>query len=267
MPRDQTSAYLKEISQYEVLTADEEKDLAGRIKDGDAEARKKMILHNLRLVVSIAKTYTSKTLSFMELVEEGNLGLIYAVERFDPSKGVKFSTYGTHWIRQAINRALRESSYTIKVPAYIIEIIGKWKKKSEELKQRYDHEPTANEIAGKLDVPAEKIGIIKRVLNHRIIHNIQEKQNVKSITDVFTKEEIDGVPDENSFTLSESEVLNKLLDSITEREAEILRWRYGLDEGKPKSYKAIAKIMNISRERVRQLEKESIKKLHNVVTK
>jgi RNA polymerase primary sigma factor len=266
MLEKEAAAYLKEISQYKVLTAAEEQDFARGIAKDDAESRRKLILHNLRLVVSIAKKYTNKNLSFMELVEEGNLGLIYAVERFDPDKGVKFSTYGTHWIKQAINRAIRESTFTIKIPAYIIEIIGKWKQKKEEMRQRNNEEPSANEIAAALDVAPEKINLIKRVLNSRVIHNIQEKQDIKSITDVFTKAD-EGAPDENSFTLSESEILSKLLNSITEREAEILRWRYGLDETEPKSYNAISKLMNISRERARQLEQQSIKKLHDIVSR
>ncbi len=134
------------------------------------------------------------------------------------------------------------------------------------MRQRNNEEPSANEIAQALDVAPEKINLIKRVLNSRVIHNIQEKQDIKSITDVFTKQE-DGVPDENSFTLSESDILNKLLNSVTAREAEILRWRYGLDETEPKSYNAISKLMNISRERARQLEQQSIKKLHDIVSR
>jgi len=259
-------SYLKEISKYEVLSAEEEKKLAARIQQGDGAAKRKLILHNLRLVVSIAKKYKHKNLSFMELVEEGNLGLIYAVERFDPTRNVKFSTYSTHWISQAIKRAIRESGYPIKIPRYILEIIGKWKKKKEEMKLENKVEPSPNQIARALNVSPEKISIIKRVLNSRIIHNIQEKQEQRPITDVFIKDP-EGVPDENSFTLTESEVLDKLLDSITEREAEILRWRYGLHENEPRTYGAIARIMNISRERVRQLEKSAITKLHEIVNR
>ena len=266
MLEKEATAYLKEISQYEVLSGEKEKELAAMIHQGDKSARRQLILHNLRLVVSIAKKYKNKNLSFMELIEEGNLGLIHAVERFNPEKNVKFSTYGTHWIKQAINRAIRESSYPIKIPAYIIEIIGKWKKKKEEMRQNDIYEPSANEVARELDVPQEKINLIKRVLNSKVIHNIQEKQEQKSITDVFTKEG-QNISDESSFTLTETEVLDKLLDSITEREAEILRWRYGLEENEPQSYNAIAKLMNISRERARQLEKRAIDKLHEIVSR
>lgn len=264
MLEKEATAYLKEISQYKVLTSEEEKALAKRIQKGDKAARRTLILHNLRLVVSIAKKYNDKNLSFMELIEEGNLGLIHAVERFDPSKNVKFSTYGTHWIQQAINRAIRESGYPIRIPAYIIEMIGKWKKKKEEMRQENKYEPSANQVARALNVPQEKISLIKRVLSSRVIHNIQEKQEQKSITDVFTKEG-QNLDAGNSFTISETEVIDKLLDSITEREAEIIRWRYGLEENEPQPYNTIAKMMNISRERARQIEKKAIDKLQNIV--
>ncbi|MFH1709316.1 MAG: sigma-70 family RNA polymerase sigma factor [Planctomycetota bacterium] len=263
----EAGAYLKEISQYAVLTTEAVRELSRKIRAGDANARRNLILHNLRLVVSIAKRYSHKNLSFMELVEEGNLGLIYAVERFNGELGVKFSTYGTHWIKQGINRALREQKYPIKIPAYVIEIIGKWKKRKEDLRQDSNREPTPNEIARSLRVPAERIAIIKLILNSRMIHNIQEKQDVRPITDVFLKDEQESPADDNSFSLSEAEMLDKLLDSITAREAEVLRWRYGLDEGEPKPFIAIATLMKISRERARQLEQQAIRKLHDIVSR
>jgi RNA polymerase primary sigma factor len=263
----EAGAYLKEISQYAVLTTEVVRELSRKVRAGDANARRTLILHNLRLVVSIAKQYSHKNLSFMELVEEGNLGLIYAVERFDGELGVKFSTYATHWIKQGINRALREQKYPIKIPAYVIEIIGKWKKRKEDLRRDGNQEPTPNEIARSLDVPADRIAIIKRVLNSRMIHNIQEKQDVRPITDVFLKDEQESPADDHSFSLSEAEMLDKLLDSITAREAEVLRWRYGLDEGEPKPFSTIAKLMKISRERARQLEQQAIRKLHDIVSR
>lgn len=266
MLEKEAAAYLKEISQYSVLSAEEEKKMAHAVRKGNSAARRKLILHNLRLVVSIAKKYNNKSLSFMELIEEGNLGLIHAVERFDPEKNVKFSTYGTHWIKQAINRAIRESTYPIKIPAYIIEIIGRWKKKKDQMMQINKYEPSANQVARALNVPPEKINLIKRVLNSKVIHNIQEKQEQKSITDVFTQSG-QTITDQHSFTLTETEILDKLLNSITEREAEILRWRYGLEENEPQSYNSISQRMNMSRERIRQLEKRAIDKLHEIVSR
>jgi RNA polymerase primary sigma factor len=258
--------YFKEINRIQLLTAKEEKELAIAIRQGDASARESMIKANLRLVVSIAKNYVDRGLSLLDLIEEGNLGLLKAVERFDPDEECRFSTYATWWIKQSIKRALIDTVKTVRIPSYMVELMSKWKTMAASLNVKLGRQPTFEEVAEALQIPPENIGIIKTA-----IRASSSSSQTISLENMWTLSEI--LEDKNArepaeilFDEVEIELIEKLLGLLEERDAKILRMRYGIDNGDPMTLKEIGEKVNLSRERVRQIENEALKRLYYILT-
>ena len=264
--------YLKEIQDVSLLTAEQERQLAKRMKKlnskkadlaADArQAREHFIKANLRLVVSVAKNYVNKGLSFLDLIEEGNLGLLRAVERFDPGRGCRFSTYATWWIRQAIRRGLANTAKTVRVPSYMIEIIAKWKTIQNELTQKHGRKPDMQEIADAMDMGKESLEILKRAINTSDNFSRQVSLDVMWPTNDIADSKDSSHPDTTVFSQMETERMGHLLRSINEREAMVLRLRFGLYNGQPLTLGDIGKRHRITRERVRQIEKIALRKLN-----
>ncbi len=259
-------AYFKEINRISLLTAQQEKELARKVQAGDQNARELMIKSNLRLVVSIAKNYVDRGLSLLDLIEEGNLGLLKAVERFDPAAECRFSTYATWWIKQSIKRALIDTVKTVRIPSYMVEIISKWKNASAELSIKLGRPPFFHEVAEEMKIAPQHLGIIKTALRAS-----NSSSQTISIENMWTLSEIledknAKRPEEILFDEVEVETIEKLLSVIDERDARILRMRYGLDSGDPMTLKEIGERVNLSRERVRQIENEALKKLYYIMT-
>ncbi|MEQ8770410.1 MAG: sigma-70 family RNA polymerase sigma factor [Phycisphaerales bacterium] len=257
--------YLREINRTPLLTPEEERELGWAIiNDNCPAARERMIRANLRLVVAIAKHYTNRGLPLSDLIEEGNIGLLRAVEGFDPAQGARFSTYGSWWIKQAIKRALINATQPIHIPAYMVELIAKWKRHSRQLENELGHPPSMEQLAEAMDLPLKKVKIIKRAVK---AFRAPTQEPVGADGDLIGLGELIadsrvGTPDDNSLRTEELEVLRKLLETIDDREAEILRMRFGLDGSEPLTLKEIAGEVGISRERVRQVVEESLNKLH-----
>jgi RNA polymerase primary sigma factor len=226
-----------------------------------------MIRANLRLVVAIARNYVNRGLSFLDLIEEGNLGLLKAVERFDPDAECRFSTYATWWIKQAIRRALINTVKTVRIPSYMVELIARWKNVAMELQYRLSRQPTVHEVAAEMDIPRESVRIIKRA-----IRASNGASQVVSLDAVFASNEAIEAPavkrpDETVFDAFEIEQLEKMLGAIDEREATILKMRYGLGEHDPMTLKEIGVRVHLTRERVRQIENEALRKLHTILSR
>ena len=264
--------YLKEIQHASLLTAEQERQLARRMtkmeskKEEEAmdaqEARQQFIKANLRLVVSVAKNYVNKGLSFLDLIEEGNLGLLKAVSRFDPNRGFRFSTYATWWIRQAIRRALVNTSKTVRVPSYMVEIISKMKLVKNAFIQEHSRAPDINELSDLMDLGRESLAILKRAINAADNFSRPVSLDVMWPTNEVADMSDNNSPDKIVFSQMDSERLEHLLRSINQREAEVLRLRYGLYDGQPMTLGDIGKRLKITRERVRQIEKIALKKLN-----
>lgn len=255
--------YLKEIQKYALLTADEEKDLAVKIAGGDASARERFIRSNLRLVVSIAKNYVNKGLAFLDLIEEGNLGLLKAVERFDPARRCRFSTYGTWWIRQAIRRALVNTGKTVRIPSYMVELIAKWKSAQTRLTQKLGRNPEPHETAAVLGLKEDTFDMLQRA-----VETSSSSSRPVSLDVMWPAQEPADpeAPGQDPFGGSSDVDVDKiegLLKAIDDREAEVLRLRYGLYAGEPMTLGLIGKRLKITRERVRQIEKKALKKLQD----
>lgn len=254
--------YLREINETALLTADEEKMLSRAISAGDASARDRMVRANLRLVVNIARGYSGKGLPLQDLIEEGNLGLLRAVEGFDPDMNTRFSTYASYWIKQSIKRALVNTAKTIRVPAYMVELLSKWRRAQAKLAEELKRTPTPEDVARELGIPKKKLRIVKKAI---ALYNAspQSEQDEGGLTlgDIVPDERTTGPEDEliNSDNLKH---VFRLLDEMDTRESTILRMRFGLDNCEPRTLKEIGQSMGLTRERVRQIEGEALKKLH-----
>jgi len=262
--------YLREINQVKLLTADEEKALATLIREAKElkvreDSRERMIRANLRLVVNIARNYLNRGLSFLDLIEEGNLGLLRAVEGFEPSQGYRFSTYASWWIKQAIKRALINKVKTIRIPAYMVEMIAKAKSVAVELSAQYRRQPTIEEIAKEMHLPREKIAMMRRAASTAAQSDSHGPDTSLGLSEMLADEKTPK-PDEVLFSEFEKDTIYKLLDSIDGREAKVLRMRYGLGGEEPKTLKEIGEILGLTRERVRQIENEALKKLNGIMT-
>ncbi len=253
--------YLREINETKLLSADEEKMLARAIAQGDVQARDRMIRANLRLVVNIARGYAGKGLGLQDLIEEGNLGLLRAVEGFDPSMGTRFSTYASYWIKQSIKRSLINSSKTIRIPAYMVELLSKWRRASARLTEELKRSPTHDEIARLLGVQRRKLPIIKKAIQiYNATSQTDQTDSGWSLGDLLMDERRRS-PD---MEMLENDIMSKIqsmLQDLDEREKAVLRMRFGLEDTPPHTLKEIGEILSLTRERVRQIESDALKKL------
>ena len=260
---DPVKVYLKEIGRVPLLTPEEEIDLAIRISKGDANAKKRLSEANLRLVVSIAKRYLGRGMQFLDLIQEGNLGLIKAVEKFDYTKGFKFSTYATWWIRQAITRAIADQARTIRIPVHMVETINKVKKVSSQLLHTNGHEPTADEIAEELDMPVDKVREIMRVAQEPVsLETPIGEEEDSHLGDFIPDDDAPAPADAASHTLLK-EQLSEVLDTLTPREEKVLRLRFGLEDGRSRTLEEVGREFNVTRERIRQIEAKALRKLRH----
>ena len=260
---DPVKVYLKEIGRVPLLTPDEEVDLAVRITNGDEAAKKRLSEANLRLVVSIAKRYLGRGMQFLDLIQEGNLGLIKAVEKFDYTKGFKFSTYATWWIRQAITRAIADQARTIRIPVHMVEPINKVKKVSSQLLHANGREPSAEEIAEELDMPVDKVREIMRVAQEPVsLETPIGEEEDSHLGDFIPDDDAPAPADAASHTLLK-ETLGSVLDSLTPREEKVLRLRFGLEDGRSRTLEEVGKEFNVTRERIRQIEAKALRKLRH----
>ncbi len=260
---DPVRMYLKEIGKVPLLSAEEEIDLAKRMELGDEEAKKRLAEANLRLVVSIAKRYVGRGMLFLDLIQEGNLGLIKAVEKFDYRKGYKFSTYATWWIRQAITRAIADQARTIRIPVHMVETINKLIRVSRQLLQELGREPTPEEIAEELDMPVERVREILKISQEPVSLETPIGEEEDSHLGDFIQDDNVPVPAEAAaFTLLKEQLV-EVLGTLTEREQKVLRLRFGLDDGRARTLEEVGKEFNVTRERIRQIEAKALRKLRH----
>jgi RNA polymerase primary sigma factor len=260
---DPVRMYLKEIGKVPLLTAEEEIELAKRMEEGDEDAKKRLAEANLRLVVSIAKRYVGRGMLFLDLIQEGNLGLIKAVEKFDYRKGYKFSTYATWWIRQAITRAIADQARTIRIPVHMVETINKLIRVSRQLLQELGREPTPEEIAKEMNMPVERVREILKISQEPVSLETPIGEEEDSHLGDFIQDDNVPVPaDAAAFTLLR-EQLGEVLDTLTEREQKVLKLRFGLDDGRARTLEEVGKEFNVTRERIRQIEAKALRKLRH----
>ena len=260
---DPVRMYLKEIGKIPLLSADEEIELAKRIELGDEDAKQKLAEANLRLVVSIAKRYVGRGMQFLDLIQEGNLGLIKAVEKFDYKKGYKFSTYATWWIRQAITRAIADQARTIRIPVHMVETINRLIRVSRQLLQELGREPTAEEIAAKMDMPVDRVREIMKISQEPVSLETPIGEEEDSHLGDFIQDDHVAVPaDAAAFTLLHEQLM-EVLDTLTEREQKVLKLRFGLVDGRPRTLEEVGKEFNVTRERIRQIEAKALRKLRH----
>lgn len=260
---DPVKVYLKEIGRVPLLSADEEVDLAVRMANGDLAARRRLSEANLRLVVSIAKRYVGRGMQFLDLIQEGNLGLIKAVEKFDHTKGFKFSTYATWWIRQAITRAIADQARTIRIPVHMVETINKVKKVNSMLLHQNGHEPTSEQIAAELDMPVDKVREIMRVAQEPVsLETPIGEEEDSHLGDFIPDEDAPAPSDVASHTLLK-EQLGEVLATLTPREEKVLKLRFGLEDGRSRTLEEVGKEFNVTRERIRQIEAKALRKLRH----
>ena len=254
--------YLREINETALLSADQEKTLARAIAVGDPGARDQMVRANLRLVVNIARGYTGKGLALQDLIEEGNLGLLRAVEGFDPDMGTRFSTYASYWIKQSIKRALVNTAKTIRIPAYMVELISKWRRANNKLTDELGRPPTSEEIAKLLGLPKKKLSIIKKAIRvYNSTPQTDQGDQGWSIEEMLMDTNA-KTPDTEMVETDDLKQVMVLLDKMDKREATVLRMRFGLDDIEPKTLKEIGECLGLTRERVRQIESEALQKLN-----
>lgn len=260
---DPVRMYLKEIGKIPLLTPDEEVDLAIRMADGDEEAKRRMAEANLRLVVSIAKRYVGRGMLFLDLIQEGNLGLIKAVEKFDYTKGYKFSTYATWWIRQAITRAIADQARTIRIPVHMVETINKVIRVSRQLLQELGHDPSPEEIAEEMGMPVEKVRDILKIAQEPVSLETPIGEEEDSHLGDFIPDEDASEPSEAaSFTLLKEQLMS-VLSTLTPREEKVLRLRFGIEDGRTRTLEEVGKEFNVTRERIRQIEAKALRKLRH----
>ena len=260
---DPVRMYLKEIGQVKLLSAEEEVELAKRVAEGDQDAKNKLTEANLRLVVSIAKKYSGRGLHILDLIQEGNTGLIRAVDKFDWTKGNKFSTYATWWIRQAITRAIADQARTIRVPVHMVEVINKATRCNRKLVQELGREPTVEEIAAELNLPVEKIIEANRTAADTLSLDTPVGDEEDTSIGSFVEDERTPGPADATSNAMLAEALKEILDTLTEREADVLRMRFGMYDGRTHTLEEVGQIFGVTRERIRQIENKAIRKLRH----
>jgi RNA polymerase primary sigma factor len=260
---DPVRMYLKEIGKVPLLTAEEEVELAKRMEQGDEEAKRKLAEANLRLVVSIAKRYVGRGMLFLDLIQEGNLGLIKAVEKFDYRKGYKFSTYATWWIRQAITRAIADQARTIRIPVHMVETINKLIRVSRQLLQEYGREPLPEEIAKEMEISEEKVRDILKIAQEPVsLETPIGEEEDSHLGDFIPDDDAPAPAEAAAFTLLKEQLMD-VLDTLTPREEKVLRLRFGLDDGRARTLEEVGKEFNVTRERIRQIEAKALRKLRH----
>lgn len=260
---DPVRMYLKEIGKVSLLSADEEIEYAKRMEEGDEEAKKRLAEANLRLVVSIAKRYVGRGMQFLDLIQEGNLGLIKAVEKFDYTKGYKFSTYATWWIRQAITRAIADQARTIRIPVHMVETINKLVRVQRQLLQELGREPSPEEIAEVMDLPVERVREIQKISQEPVSLETPIGEEEDSHLGDFIQDDNVPVPSEAAASTLLKEQLVEVLGTLTEREQKVLRLRFGMDDGRARTLEEVGKEFNVTRERIRQIEAKALRKLRH----
>ncbi|WP_455012585.1 RNA polymerase sigma factor RpoD [Mogibacterium timidum] len=260
---DAVRMYLKEIGKVPLLTGEQERELAIRMEQGDEDAKKKLCESNLRLVVSIAKRYLNRGLSFLDLIQEGNLGLIKAVDKFDYTKGYKFSTYATWWIRQAITRSIADQARTIRIPVHMVETINKLIRISRQLLQELGREPTSEEIAKEMGITVEKVREIKKISQDPVSLETPIGEEEDSHLGDFIPDDDVPAPVEAAAYSMLKEQLMEVLDTLSEREKKVLMLRFGLEDGRPRTLEEVGKEFNVTRERIRQIEAKALRKLRH----
>ena len=260
---DPVKVYLKEIGRVPLLTPEEEIELAIRISEDDQEAKKRLAEANLRLVVSIAKRYVGRGMQFLDLIQEGNLGLIKAVDKFDYTKGFKFSTYATWWIRQAITRAIADQARTIRIPVHMVETINKLVRVQRQLLQELGREPSPEEIAENMDIPVERVREIQKISQEPVSLETPIGEEEDSHLGDFIQDDNVPVPAEAAASTLLKEQLVEVLGTLTEREQKVLRLRFGMDDGRARTLEEVGKEFNVTRERIRQIEAKALRKLRH----
>ena len=260
---DPVRMYLREIGKIPLLTFEEELELAQKVLDGDEEAKQKLAESNLRLVVSIAKKYVGRGMLFLDLIQEGNMGLIKAVEKFDYEKGYKFSTYATWWIRQAITRAIADQARTIRIPVHMVETINKLIRTSRHLLQQLGREPTADEIAKEMEIPVEKVMEIQKIAQDPVsLETPIGEEDDSHLGDFIPDDESPAPQDSAAYTLLK-EQLEEVMQTLTPREAKVLKLRFGLEDGKARTLEEVGREFQVTRERIRQIEAKALRKLRH----
>ena len=260
---DPVRMYLKEIGKVPLLTAEEEIELAKRMEKGDEEAKKRLCEANLRLVVSIAKRYVGRGMLFLDLIQEGNLGLIKAVDKFDYTKGYKFSTYATWWIRQAITRSIADQARTIRIPVHMVETINKLIRVSRQLLQTYGREPTPDEIAKEMGISVEKVREIQKIAQEPVsLETPIGEEEDNHLGDFIPDEDVPAPAEAAAFSMLKEQLV-EVLDTLTEREQKVLKLRFGLEDGRARTLEEVGKEFDVTRERIRQIEAKSLRKLRH----
>ncbi len=260
-PQSPLETYLREINETPLLSPEDEQDLAMAIGEGDVKARDRMVRANLRLVVNIARSYTGKGLTLQDLIEEGNLGLLRAVEGFDPAMGTRFSTYASYWIKQSIKRALINSAKTIRIPAYMVELLSKWRRACTRLSEELGRTPTPEEVARVLGLPRKKLPIIKKAIKiYNLTPQTDQTDTGWTLGEMVMDERVRS-PDEELMEHDNLAQVLRRLETLDPREATVLKMRFGLEDNQPRTLKQIGEALGLTRERVRQIETEALNKL------